>query len=76
MTAAFRSVLCREPTADEKNRCEMFLKEQAALFEKPVKLTPFPPGEAVVAPATDPEGRAREDLIHVLLNHNDFVTVR
>jgi hypothetical protein len=24
----------------------------------------------------DPESRAREDLVHALLNHNDFVTVR
>jgi hypothetical protein len=29
-----------------------------------------------VAPADDPRGRARESLIHALLNHNDFVTVR
>ena len=29
-----------------------------------------------VMPAADPEGRAREYLIHVLLNHNDFITVR
>jgi len=29
-----------------------------------------------VAPAADPPARAREYLIHALLNHNDFVTVR
>ncbi len=29
-----------------------------------------------VAPAADPRGRAREYLIHALLNHNDFITVR
>jgi Protein of unknown function (DUF1553)/Protein of unknown function (DUF1549)/Planctomycete cytochrome C len=74
VSAAFRSVLCREPTAEERNRCEQFLKEQAALFAKPG--TPFPAGEAVVAAAVEPVARAREDLIHVLLNHNDFVTVR
>jgi hypothetical protein len=27
-------------------------------------------------PAEDPRGRAREYLIHALLNHNDFITVR
>ena len=27
-------------------------------------------------PSTDPRQRAREGLIHVLFNHNDFVTVR
>ena len=76
VTAAFRSVLCRGPTADERTRCEAFLREQAVLFAKPGALTPFPAGDAVVAPATDPVSRAREDLIHVLLNHNDFVTAR
>jgi hypothetical protein len=29
-----------------------------------------------VAPAPDPAARAREYLIHALLNHNDFITVR
>ncbi len=29
-----------------------------------------------VAPAAAPPGRAREYLIHALLNHNDFITVR
>ena len=36
------------------------------------KAQPLPP----VAPAREPAGRAREYLIHVLLNHNDFITVR
>jgi Protein of unknown function (DUF1553) len=76
VSAAFRSVLCREPTAEEKSRCEAFLAEQEKLFVNPKALTPFPAGEAVVAAATDPAARAREDLIHVLLNHNDFVTIR
>jgi hypothetical protein len=29
-----------------------------------------------VAPAFDPDAKAREYLVHALLNHNDFVTVR
>jgi hypothetical protein len=29
-----------------------------------------------VAPAADPARRARENLIQVLFNHNDFVTIR
>ena len=29
-----------------------------------------------VPPAADPALRAREDLIHVLMNHHEFVTVR
>ena len=31
---------------------------------------------STVPPAADPAHRAREDLVHVLLNHNDFVTIR
>jgi hypothetical protein len=31
---------------------------------------------ATIAPATDPAALARELLIHALLNHNDFITVR
>ncbi|HEY3787634.1 MAG TPA: hypothetical protein VGL71_02210, partial [Urbifossiella sp.] len=33
---------------------------------------PLPP----MPPAADHAGRAREYLIHALLNHNDFITVR
>ena len=73
---AFTRILGRTPTADERKRCEEFLAEQAVLFAKPEKLTPFPAGPAVAAPSSDPVQRAREDLIHVLLNHNDFVTIR
>ncbi|MFO0825744.1 MAG: PSD1 and planctomycete cytochrome C domain-containing protein [Gemmataceae bacterium] len=76
VAAAFERVLGRLPTDDERNRCVAFLTEQTALFAKPGKLTPFPAGPAVTPPATDPGQRAREDLVHVLLNHNDFVTVR
>ena len=76
VTRAFEHILCRSPTADESKRCEQFLRDATALYAKPEKLTPFPAGPAVTPPATDPAQRAREDLVHVLLNHNDFVTVR
>jgi len=29
-----------------------------------------------VAPADDPGARVREYLVHALLNHNDFITIR
>lgn len=77
VTAAFEHVLNRAPTDDERARCETFLREQAGLYQQPAKLTPFPPGSAgVTPPATDPTQRAREDLVQVLFNHNDFVTIR
>jgi hypothetical protein len=77
VTTAFEHVLSRSPTAEERTRCESFLREQAALYQKPDRLTSFPPGPAgVTPPSPDPARRAREDLIQVLLNHNDVVTIR
>jgi hypothetical protein len=46
-------------------------------LKDPAKLEAFAAGEApAVGPSADPEQRARESLVHVLLNHNDFVTIR
>jgi hypothetical protein len=75
--AAFEQVLGRPPNAAERARCERFLRDQAVLLQNPARLTAFPAGaDAVTPPDPDPAGRAREDLIHVLFNHNDFVTIR
>jgi hypothetical protein len=77
VAAAFERVLGRPPTAEERERCVRFLKEQAGRFVPGAKLTPFPAGPDAVTPAAaDPGQRAREDLVGVLFNHNDFVTVR
>jgi Protein of unknown function (DUF1553) len=77
VTAAFEQVLGRPPTPAERARCERFLRDQAELLREPGKLTPFPPGpDAAAPPAADPVQHAREDLVQVLFNHNDFVTVR
>jgi hypothetical protein len=77
ITAAFEQVLGRAPTGEERARCERFLCEQTALLQEPAKLTAFPLGpESVVPPAADAAQRARENLVHVLFNHNDFVTIR
>ena len=54
-----------------------FLSDQSTLLADTSKLNTFFGGsEAVVPPSEDPEQRAREDFVHVLMNHNDFVTVR
>jgi hypothetical protein len=77
VTAAFEQVLGRPPTAEERARCERFLRRQAGLVQNVTRLTPFPPGpDAVTLPSPDPAQRARESLVHVLFNHNDFVTIR
>jgi hypothetical protein len=75
--AAFERVLGRPPTLDEQATCEEYLISQAKLFLNRSQLTPFTAGPGSgVAPATDPAQRARENLVHVLFNHNDFVTIR
>jgi hypothetical protein len=77
LTSAFEQILGRLPSAAERSRCERFLRDQAELLAAPARLTPFPPSPDAVAPAAaDPVQRARENLVHVLFNHNDFVTIR
>ena len=75
--AAFEQVLSRQPTEAERTACEKFLSDQARKFADADKLTPFAVGPtAAVKPSADPNQRARENLVHVLFNHNDFVTIR
>lgn len=77
VTAAFEHLLSRVPSTAERSRCEQFLTEQAKAYSNPAKLTPTQTGvAAAVAPSADPAQRARENLVHVLLNYNEFVTVR
>ncbi len=73
----FEQVLSRPPTDQESAACVKFLNEQAALLAKGKKLTTSAGAPASpVPPAADPVQRARENLIHVLMNHNDFVMIR
>jgi hypothetical protein len=77
VAAAFEHVLGRAPTQEEVSACGEFLATQARRFAVGTGMTPFPKSPAsVVRPVGDPLLRAREDLVHVLFNHNDFVTVR
>jgi hypothetical protein len=77
ISAAFERILGRPPAPQEQAECARFLSTQAALFRDPKKLTAFNAGVSCsVLPAADPQQRARENLVHVLMNHNEFVTVR
>jgi hypothetical protein len=77
ITAAFQQVLSRDPTPREHAECLRFLEAQAARLQDPKKLTRFEAGAAnSVSPSTDSLQRARENLVLVLFNHNDFVTIR
>jgi hypothetical protein len=74
---AFQQILSRTPTAEELAECQEFLQQQADRLADPAKLTRFVGGAAsTVKPSSDPQMRARENLVHVLCNHNDFVTIR
>jgi hypothetical protein len=54
-----------------------FLEAQAQLLRDPGKLTRLESGgTSEVAAAADPLLRARESLVHVLINRNEFVTIR
>ena len=77
VAAGFETVLSRSPTADELATCVEYLAAQRGQLANVEQLTTFETGpepNAVASP--DPAQRARENLIHVLLNHTDFVTRR
>jgi hypothetical protein len=79
VTAAFEAVLSSAPGEAELGASLEFLETQRRLLRDPDKLTSFAGNqgdEVGVAPSDDPAERARENLILVLLNHHEFVTVR
>jgi Protein of unknown function (DUF1553)/Protein of unknown function (DUF1549) len=75
ITAAFEQLLSRPPTKDEMVECAAFLqlREQKLATSEPQPTTTDSPGRE---PAADAALRSRENLVHVLMNHHEFVTVR
>ena len=74
---AFQHVLLRMPNEAEKAECLSFLQQQSETLTSGTALTAFTGGaENPNKPSADPLLRARENLVHVLYNHHDFVTVR
>jgi hypothetical protein len=76
--AAYEHVLSREPTAPEIETCSGFLAAQERFFvENRERLDPTAaePSDAS-RPSADPALRARENLVHTLLNHHELVTIR
>jgi hypothetical protein len=76
VTAAFEQVLSRTPTPAELAECSNFLREQARRYRQGKLKGPAAGDNAGRVPSHDPVLRARESLVHVLLNHHEFVTVR
>ena len=60
---AFQSILGRDPSAAESAACIRFL--EALISTDPAAAAP-----------TNPQQQARESLVRVLLNHNDFIAIR
>jgi hypothetical protein len=76
VNAVYERVLSRPPTRDELLTCTAFLQEQAGQHGQTVTKTSAGASDNGQAPANDPALRARENLVHVLLNHHEFVTTR
>lgn len=76
VVAAFAQILTRAPTDVEIATCIEFLRDHTGLLQT-VNLPAFPASTmGRVPPSSTPWQRARENLVHVLFNHNDFVTIR
>jgi len=77
VNAAFEAILNRPPTPNERDDAATFLTQQAQLLSDPSKLKPFETGVPMpLKPSADPTQRSRENLVHVLFNLNEFVTIR
>ena len=74
---AFERILARPPTRAEQAMSADFLARQRDLLKDPRQLTTFKAAEkADVPPSSDAATRARENLVHVLLNKNELVVIR
>ncbi|HVX12665.1 MAG TPA: PSD1 and planctomycete cytochrome C domain-containing protein [Pirellulales bacterium] len=62
VNAAFEAILCSPPESEELAACLETLAEIKRVL--------------VAQNHPQPNQRAREDLVHALLNHNDFLTIR
>jgi hypothetical protein len=72
--SAFEHLLTRAPTKAERTECVTFLQEQTRRFQT-MTLTGGNTTDGS-QPSADPAQRARENLVHALMNHHEFVTVR
>lgn len=74
---AFWHVLNRPTTPKEEEVCLEYLSEQTRFFnENKSKVVGTSSASDFSRGSNDPALRARENLVHLLLNHHDFVSVR
>jgi hypothetical protein len=75
ITLAFEQVLTRRPNSAELAECSGFL-EKMTKDHGAAKQAPGAADAEGRTPSPDPAIRAREQLVHVLMNHHEFVTIR
>jgi hypothetical protein len=74
---AFQRILLRLPSVGELSTAEAFLASQSKRLSDPAALTAIGSDQpGMLAATADPAQRAREGLVHVLLNHHEFITIR
>ena len=76
VVTAFEHILTRSPTSEELHASLAFLENQRRLLEATPQSTFSSGVTGKRAPSSKAYQRARENLVHVLFNHNDFVTIR
>ena len=77
IVALFETVLSRRPRPREITYCRTFLQQQEQLTrDLPDAQLKSPAEKGVVPSSTNPRQRARESLVRVLLNHNEFITIQ
>lgn len=80
---AFQRILNRKPKANEMKVCREFLQKQTGRFEADSKAVAAKisvpeqkPVSTNAAPVISPQQHARQNLILILFNHTDLVTIR
>ncbi len=75
--AAFEQVLVRQPTAKEIKICRDFLAAREKTYQAADKSkAATTKADDANQPSTAPKLHARENLVHSLFNHHDFVTIK
>lgn len=69
---AFHRVLVRPPNVGERRASLAFLEDAVPSADLPLTEEKEP----LIAAATEPAARRREQFVQVLLNHTDFITIR
>jgi hypothetical protein len=72
ITLAFAQILARSPKAEEARVCREFLANPT----KVVSAEKVPPAIRVSVASARIDGKRARDLILVLFNHNDFISIR